>query len=116
VDPKTRAPGRPPHGTDVVVVGSKKLSLSVEIWAALGSPVYMIKDRHVPTGELHLVPSSAEDPTSRTVEYPGPNARRKRVRLTLSARERLSMRPGMYPAEVAVVLNRPVVIIKGVLS
>ena len=84
------------------------------MWELLGSPVYFTKDRHLPSGELHLIPSSEKDPTARIVELPSPQ--RRRVRLTMSARERLEIRAGSYDAEVAVVLGRPVVIIKGVFS
>jgi hypothetical protein len=73
----------------------------------------MTKDRHVPSGELHLVPSDVNELTSGKVDfYKNPRGGR-RVRLSLSPRERQALKPGEHPAEVAKVLGRPVIIIKG---
>ncbi len=110
-----RSRGRHRSSEGKVIVGTRTLSIPTEIWVLLGSPVYMSKARHAPTGELHFWPSSKEDSLARKVSFSLSGGRGQRVRLAMSAREQMVLKPGMYPAEAAEVLGRPTVIVTGAL-
>jgi hypothetical protein len=93
------------------VISGRKLILPRACWAAVGSPVCLVKDAHPPTGDLHLVPTNGTDPEGYRVDL---GADRRVVRIYVSAQEALCLKPGRYTPEVTEALGRTVIILRGV--
>jgi hypothetical protein len=67
---------------------------------------------HQPSGELHVIPTTAADPKGRAVDD-SEHQRRMAVRLHLKLREQGVLIPGDHPAEIREVMGRAVIVVTG---
>jgi len=75
----------------------------------VGSPTHLVKEVHLPTGDLLLLPSSSAEATSYLVDL---GADRHVVRVYVSAVEALCLKAGKYTPEVGEVLGRIAIILR----
>lgn len=90
---------------------SRKICIPRAAWVELGSPVYVTKDEHIPTGELHVVPSEGLSPQAYRLDLNDSNGRLD-VRVYLGAAESLRLRRGTYDVVIEEVLGRKVLILR----
>lgn len=108
-----RKPGRPTDPTRIHI-GKVQITIPIPLWIQIGSPLFVVKDHHLPSGEVHIIPASSADLHARQVGVEAKGARRT-FRLRMSPRDQRLLKPGAYPAHLQEVLGRLVIIIKGAL-